>query len=328
MDSTRALARLHDAPALPEAVERALMQGDLAQLKPEERLAYYRAVCQTAGLNPLTRPFELIKNQNDEYVLYPRRECAEQLRKLHRVSTRVLSREFLDELYIVTVEGSTPDGRTEQAQGIVSLTKPKREQQGTYRDGNPRYGVALDEDGDEIHIPLRGDARANKMMGCESKAKRRVTFALVGLGFLETDGDQVRRYAHVDLQTGEILEPSADGAPPAPAPDDGAHRSLLETARTLYRRAIKPTGSKPLADALVACCFGVRDWAELPVLPQDTLAHGLPLLGALCDRLVAEGPPAAGDEEAWCIRCRDEWERLRAVQAEDEEPTDEQGELR
>ena len=40
----------------PEVLEQVLIGGDLAQLTEAQRLAYYRAVCQSLGLNPLSKP--------------------------------------------------------------------------------------------------------------------------------------------------------------------------------------------------------------------------------------------------------------------------------
>jgi hypothetical protein len=42
--------------ALPEAIERAVLAGDLADLTTEQRADYYNAVCRSLGLNPLTKP--------------------------------------------------------------------------------------------------------------------------------------------------------------------------------------------------------------------------------------------------------------------------------
>jgi hypothetical protein len=110
----------------PEAIGRALMAGDLAKLSPEDRVQYYFALCRSSGLNPLTRPFIVIQSDGGELTWYPTRECAEQLRKLHRVSMTVLSRERTEDgLYVVTVEARMPDGRVEQAQGIVSILRKK-----------------------------------------------------------------------------------------------------------------------------------------------------------------------------------------------------------
>jgi hypothetical protein len=40
------------------AIESALIQGDLSKLTSEQRLSYYKSVCESVGLNPLTKPFE------------------------------------------------------------------------------------------------------------------------------------------------------------------------------------------------------------------------------------------------------------------------------
>ena len=46
--------------SIGEAVERVMIAGDLAKLTPDERVGYYRSVCDSVGLNPLTRPLEYI----------------------------------------------------------------------------------------------------------------------------------------------------------------------------------------------------------------------------------------------------------------------------
>jgi len=60
-------------------LERALVSGDLAGLSESQRLEYYRAVCESLGLNPLTRPFEYLR-LNGRLVLYATRAAADQLR--------------------------------------------------------------------------------------------------------------------------------------------------------------------------------------------------------------------------------------------------------
>ena len=63
-------------------LERALVSGDLAGLNESQRLEYYRAVCESLGLNPLTRPFEYLR-LNGRLVLYATRSAADQLRAIH-----------------------------------------------------------------------------------------------------------------------------------------------------------------------------------------------------------------------------------------------------
>ena len=195
------------APAVdPEALNRALMAGDLAKLSPADRTQYYLALCQSTGLNPLTRPFIVLKAPDGSMQWYPTVGCAEQLRKRDRVSTRILNREMgLDGLYIVTVEASTPDGRSEQSQGIVALAEPRM----TWRknaEGKQYQTEDKTSSGDPILVPLHGKARENAMMRAESKAKRRATFAICGLGLPgaeEAAGQAVR----FEPQTGTITEP-------------------------------------------------------------------------------------------------------------------------
>ena len=138
------------------AIERCLIQGDLSQLSERDRLEYYRAVCHSLGLNPLTQPFAYIRLQG-KLTLYARREATEQLRRIHGVSVQIVSREILesDNIYIVVARGILPDGRCDESIGAVYLGE------------------------------FSGETRANLLMRTESKAKRRVTLSLCGLAFLD-----------------------------------------------------------------------------------------------------------------------------------------------
>jgi hypothetical protein len=59
-DTTAVVLATPTPPIPPEVLERVLIGGDLAQLTEAQRLAYYRAVCQSLGLNPLSKPFEYL----------------------------------------------------------------------------------------------------------------------------------------------------------------------------------------------------------------------------------------------------------------------------
>jgi hypothetical protein len=141
-------------PVPPEVLEQVLIGGDLAQLTEAQRLAYYRAVCQSLGLNPLSKPFEYL-TLNGKLRLYAMRDCADQLRRLHGISIYIVNRERLSDLYMVTARAKDRTGREDESTGAVAL--------GT----------------------LKGDALANALMKCETKAKRRVTLSLAGLGWLD-----------------------------------------------------------------------------------------------------------------------------------------------
>lgn len=135
-------------------LERVVVAGDLSKLSPQDRMQYYAAVCTSVGLNPLTRPFEYI-TLNGKLTLYARRDATDQLRALKGVSIEIRSREKIDDLYVVTAKAIDTTGRCDEALGAVLL-------------------------GD-----LKGEARANAMMKAETKAKRRVTLSICGLGLMD-----------------------------------------------------------------------------------------------------------------------------------------------
>ncbi len=137
-----------------QAIERVLIQGDLSQLSESDRLNYYRAVCESLGLNYLTSPFAYIKLQG-RLTLYAKREATEQLRKLYSVSVQIVSRELVEDIYVVTARATLPDGRCDESIGAVYLGQSQ------------------------------GEARANLIMKGETKAKRRVTLSLCGLAVLD-----------------------------------------------------------------------------------------------------------------------------------------------
>ena len=142
-------------------LEQVLIGGDLSRLKPEDKVMYYKSVCESMGLNPLTKPFEYIK-LNGREVLYALRSCTEQLRKIHGVSVIISSREEAEGCYIVTARATDKTGRHDESIGAVPIKG------------------------------LIGEARSNAMMKAETKAKRRVTLAICGLGMLdESEADSI-----------------------------------------------------------------------------------------------------------------------------------------
>lgn len=185
-----------------EVLEKVVVQGDLSKLTPQERVLYYRQVCESLGLNPLTRPFDYIV-LNGKLTLYARKDATDQLRRIHGISVQIVGREFVDALglYVVTARATAPDGRTDEAVGAVSVKG------------------------------LSGENLANAIMKAETKAKRRVTLSLVGLGWTdESEVDSIPGAARVevDMETGEILSPPAQATAPEPAPQTEKQWKLLK----------------------------------------------------------------------------------------------------
>lgn len=135
-------------------VEQVLIGGDLSKLSGSERLYYYKQICGSLGLNPLTRPFDYI-TLNGKMTLYAKRDCTDQLRKIHGISITIASRELSDEFYTVTARATDKMGRYDEASAPVPISN------------------------------LKGEARSNAMMKAETKAKRRVTLSICGLGTLD-----------------------------------------------------------------------------------------------------------------------------------------------
>lgn len=134
-------------------LEKALINGDLSTLSAEDRLLYYRQTCESLGLNPLTKPFDYIK-LNGKLTLYARKDATDQLRKLHGVSIEKPDIQQIDNLIIVTVVASDGHGRTDSDIGVVG----KGDMQGNI---------------------------GNALMKAVTKAKRRVTLSICGLGMLD-----------------------------------------------------------------------------------------------------------------------------------------------
>lgn len=186
--SNTALQTKHDETGA--IMERVLIVSNLAELKPQERVTYYNAVCESVGLNPLTRPFEYI-TLNGKLTLYARKDATDQLRKIHCVSIVELSEQEREGVYIVTAKAQDSTGRFDMAKGAVSLGS------------------------------LKGEALANAIMKAETKAKRRVTLSICGLGILdETEVQTIPDARPVMMnEQGEIIEqPQASNLRSLPSP--------------------------------------------------------------------------------------------------------------
>jgi len=170
-----------------QSIEQVLVAGDLARLSPEQRVSYYLKVCESLGLNPYTKPFEYIE-LNGKLTLYPRKDCTDQLRTTRGVSITRLERDQRDEVFVVTAYASDKNGRQDSAIGAASLVQENGKWE--VSQSGRRYFK-----GDGTYSPLRGDDLANAMMKAETKAKRRVTLSICGLGM--TDESEVETIPNV-----------------------------------------------------------------------------------------------------------------------------------
>jgi hypothetical protein len=168
-----------------KAIEK-LLQMDISKLTLEQRNVYLWHMAVRKGLDPLTRPFDVLIMQG-KAVLFANAGCADQLRELHNINIETveegplrLGDEIRKDVYVVKVKGDR-QGRTQVNIGAVSI------------DG------------------LGGPDLANAVMKAHTKASRRVTLDLCGLGMPdETELSTIRNHG-----TGTIIDAPARIVPEA-----------------------------------------------------------------------------------------------------------------
>jgi len=158
-----------------EILEALIINGDMSKLNQSQKVEYYNHFCKRIGLDASTQPFSVLK-LNGKEQLYCTRSGAAQLNKLHQVSHDITSRENLNGIYIVTARASSGQRHSESIGAV--------------------------------HIEgLKGEGLCNALMKAETKAKRRSTLDLVGLGILdETELETVAGARTIDI--------NAESAPP------------------------------------------------------------------------------------------------------------------
>lgn len=194
------LATVSNANSIMEDV---IAKGDLGKLTPEQRAVYYTRVCESMGMNPLSKPFDYIV-LNGKLTLYATKTASEQLRKLHGVSLQVTSEETTpDGIRVARVRATDASGRSDEEIGAVSVKG------------------------------LSGDNLCNAYMKALTKAKRRATLSICGLGWMdETEIETTpARPINVNHETGEIVEavsrPVVVQLKPAETHEDAPQRTIM-----------------------------------------------------------------------------------------------------
>jgi len=225
-------------PVLPTAIESALIGGDLSKLDTNQRLNLYKSTCESLGLNPLTKPLEYI-TLNGKLTLYAKRDCGDQLRKIHKISVTVVSREKIDDIFVVCARATTPDGRTDESIGAVNVAGAK------------------------------GDNLANAFMKAETKAKRRVTLSICGLGFLdESDVETIQEVKAVEPEKPRIESRRATLKPKkeekiadVPAPGEVPLITVDEARAYRFQSEGMQIRKKPIyGEAICSYSIELLDW--------------------------------------------------------------------
>ena len=166
---------------LANQLQQVILKADLRTLSDKDKLIYYKKVCDSLGINPLTKPFDYIILNNKE-TLYATKNCTDQLRSLHKISITIKEQKIDNGLLTVIVEGSDRSGRQDADMGFANV-------QG-----------------------LRGEALGNAMLKAVTKAKRRLTLSICGLGgFLdETEVEDLPQRAISKQKQGKMTPSTQD----------------------------------------------------------------------------------------------------------------------
>ena len=166
---------------LANQLQQVILKQDLRTLSDQDKLIYYKKVCESIGINPLTKPFDYIV-LNNKQTLYATKNCTDQLRSLHKISIAVKDRKIDNGLLTIVVEAEDAKGRKDSDMGFANV-------QG-----------------------LRGDPLGNAMLKAVTKAKRRVTLSICGLGgFLdETEVEDLPQRAVSKHKQGKMTPTTQD----------------------------------------------------------------------------------------------------------------------
>ncbi|TBR56459.1 hypothetical protein B4U84_29710 [Westiellopsis prolifica IICB1] len=153
--------------------------GSVSVLTAVERKLYYLEMCRAYQFDPLSFPFDYIESDG-KLKLYINSVGASQLRDRFGISIYVKSREFLEDMWIVTVEAKRGD-RTEEATGAASIVD--------------KYGKTTP------------DRKANALKKAETQARRRATLAICGFGWDDEESGTIIRASVYDPPEDVVITP-------------------------------------------------------------------------------------------------------------------------
>ena len=250
------------------AMQRVSAAGrDTKALTHEERVATLSALSKALGLNPLTNPVQFLSLSGRE-VLYVTKQATDQIAARLRLNRETVAgpevRDFGGtKLVFCQVKVTAPDGRSEVSTATLPFTDP-----------------------------------VNVLMKCETKAKRRATLSLAGLGLLTEEEMETIPGAQpsptVDLAAIGIERSIGTPAPRLPPAVSFAEEIADNDCVTLLDvRGIYATHARPGSDTR-AMVDDVRAWIAERGVPGVTGAEASAILSTL--------PEAAlrALSELWC----------------------------
>lgn len=219
-------------------ISKIIIKGDLSELNTEERKKYYLEVCNHLGLTAATQPFSILQ-LNGKTVLYPNRTCTDQLAAIHR-----LNREIIDGPKVVEI---TPGYKVVYALCRVTLPNKRVE-----------TSVATCELKDHLNV----------LMKTETKAKRRATLSILGLGTL---ADTMEEYEDNPKQKKENIITKVEKVSPELAGKlESAIVQTIPVVRELRSEQSSKTNADLMAEKLVKPFKTLNEWLGSPA-PKTTV---------------------------------------------------------
>jgi hypothetical protein len=229
-----------DAQTTARVVESMVLRGDISALSPEERARFYLQMCESLGLSAASQPLAVLR-LNGKEILYPTRGATDQLAAIHRLNRRIV-----DGPKLVDIAG------TKMIYAVCEATHPN---------GRSETAVAT--------VPAQD--LINALMKCETKAKRRATLSILGLGMLdETEIDTIpaNLRSEVPPPSSEELASAAQPQRPSRGLTDAQKASLAVPILAAYDAGIE-RGESP--DALYEVAHTAAKTAGIATYVQAQL---------------------------------------------------------
>lgn len=154
--------------------------GSVSGLTSVERKLYYLEMCRAYQFDPISFPFDYIESDG-KLKPYINAIGASQLRDRFNISITLKSREFLEDMWIVTAIATRGD-RAEEATGAASILD--------------KYGKTT------------ADRKANALKKAETQARRRATLAICGFGWDDEESGRIIKASIFDPPA-DVLESAA-----------------------------------------------------------------------------------------------------------------------
>lgn len=344
-------ARSHNID--PRVFRQFVMDGDLSHIDKPDRPALVMALCNHIGIDPIERPFMVLRDGKRE-VLYATRSCTSALCRERKISREIISvdeQTIAGQPVVIARARATmlSTGRYDESTGVVPVM-----QRDTKWDERQRKKVFL---GWRMPDP---DEASNLPMKAETKAKRRAVLDLVGLGITdesEIEGIKGARVAQLDMSTGEIAEVKqplalADGKPADLGPRcagkaqgiaNGNRKRVAELAGHLdkpearvWSRVLAAAeiglgkyGDEPSPEQLTTDDgTAVREWLEIKLAEYRTAENGHNPEGGPTDKPVSAREWVSSQWERLCaggyyeaVSWRGQWARWAGLSEWPDQPT-------